>query len=369
MMTRGEPRLVPNHESDRDILERLVKLDEAEHSGQRASLQWTPARLALLVIVLFALSSLITYFLLTPREIGTVVEDVTAGDEVAETVHAGSVATPIAKGSTVILEAPGYAVARNKASVSSDITGRIQAIEVVIGQWVSEGDIIAVLDDREARLRLTSAEFKIEQSKLEADRAKVALQLERQKFERTLDLSKQKVISDAAFDQAKAALEIAVIEAEQARVASLNAVNEHDAAQIFVERHVIRAPFDGIIVEVTAQEGETVSPTSGGGSFIRTGIVHLVDPHNLYIVAEVPERQFGTINVGQPVEVAGKGTDGAVHLSQVEWIAPVSSRQRGVVEVGISLPKLFDKFIDGMEIDVRFLKNSVNPDMTNQRQN
>lgn len=266
----------------------------------------------------------------------------------------GTANTPLSESAGKGLETSGYVVARNKASVSSDITGRVRSIHVVIGQRIARGDVIAELDDREARIRMEAAQLAIAQFRLAGKRAVIELSLETERAKKMEGLLGQKYVSTSSYDDVVATRDTAGIQAEIANVNLADAENTFRAAQIFVERHVIRAPFDGVVVEVSARPGETVSPTSGGNSFIRTGIVQLVDPVSLYVVAEVPERQLASVLVGQPVRIAGKAAQGPVFVSRVAWVAPVSNRQRGIVEVGIDLVDPALQFIDGMEVSVRF---------------
>lgn len=358
MNARPESNTSPRSDAPIDLLARLAHSDRSAGEARRVQVATAPswALLALAIAVSVGASSLLTYIL-----IGKTAPAV-AADANATPPLAGSAAMPgsaaIAADPGVSLEASGYVVARNKASVSSDITGRVQSIRVVVGQKVKKGDVIAELDDREARLRLTAAELMISQNRLAAQNARVTLGLERDKVAQMKGLREQKFVSNSMYDQASASHESAQIQVEAADVTMADGENSLRAARIFVERHVIRAPFDGVVVEVSARPGETVSPTSSGNSFIRTGIVQLVDPVSLYVVAEVPERQVQPIQVGQPVDIVGKAVGGAIFPSKVAWVAPVSNRQRGVVEVGIDLTDQSRRFIDGMEVDVRF-KNRI----------
>lgn len=339
-------------DTDRDILARLtrdtgpaqIKEPRRERPIEKAAPNRRLALIAALVAAMLA-SSLLTY--LAIRWSG-------AQPAAQQSAAAGTSPAPAAapSGPGVALDASGFVVARNKASVSSDITGRIHSIQVDLGQKVRAGDIIAVLDDREVKIRLNAARLQMRDDQIAAENARVQLKLEEEQFRRVSSLSGSGYVSRTSLGQAQAALENARTRLAQTELARVNGANNYESARILVERHVIRAPFAGVIIEVTARPGETVSPTSGGNSFIRTGIVQLVDPNSLYITAEVPERQIGSVRVGTPVEVASAGT---TTRSSVAWISPVSNRQRGIIEVGINLPASARDFRDGMEVDVRFL--------------
>jgi RND family efflux transporter MFP subunit len=362
MSVKGDARPVPLDEPPGDILARLLRSDGAmPRIGEAPASSRSESRNTKLLLVLSVaiaasvISSAVVWFLMHQTFDSEVV--MAQSGDVPTVASASAPMAPLtaASDSEVMLETSGYVVARNKAFVSSDITGRIRSILVGVGQSVERGDPIALLDDREARLRLTAAELRIEQDRLAVEAARVALRLERERFEPIRELRSKGVVSTAAFDQARAALDAAEIQVKLTAVNLSVAENNLGAARIFVERHVIESPFDGVVVEVPAREGETVSPASGGNSFIRTGIVQIVDPLSLYVVAEVPERQFSGLRAGQPVDLVGTALGGAVHRSEIEWIAPVSNRQRSVVDVGIKIEQSTVRFIDGMEVEVHFL--------------
>jgi multidrug resistance efflux pump len=131
--------------------------------------------------------------------------------------------------------------------------------------------------------------------------------------------------------------------------------NELKSAQIFLEKHTIRVPFDGVVVDVFARKGEAISPSSSGNSSIRTGLIRLIDPTDLYIEVEVPEQYITKISSHHDVMISIPNQDSNEIQDQVKWIAPVSSRQRGVIQIGINLPNGINNIVDGMELNVRFI--------------
>ncbi|WP_338844662.1 efflux RND transporter periplasmic adaptor subunit [Massilia sp. W12] len=361
MSVHLEDKNEPQSGAPVDLLARLAHTERA--TGQ-TSQQVAPARLkslALLITMIVVCAALILFVAVdwksntSPKAIGN--ESVSSRPPSAAAAPKPEVVS-MDKGAE--LEASGYVVARNKSTVSSDITGRIKSINVVVGQTVKKGDVIAHLDDREALLRLAAAEIKVTQTRLAAENARVLMANEKDKLSQLKGLIEQKFVSESTYKQALAAYESATIKVKAEEANKADAENSLNAARIFAERHVIQAPFSGIVASVSAGAGETVSPTSGGGnSFIRSGIVQLVDPFSLYVVAEVPERQLQPIHVGQDVEIIGKAARSSVFVSKVSWVSPISNRQRGVVEVGINFNDPARQFIDGMEVNVRFMSKAT----------
>ena len=58
----------------------------------------------------------------------------------------------------------------------------------------------------------------------------------------------------------------------------------------YVRYHFIRAPFSGVVIARSAQQGEYISPQSAGGAFTRTGLCTIVDSSSIEGEVEVRRR-------------------------------------------------------------------------------
>ena len=67
-----------------------------------------------------------------------------------------------------------------------------------------------------------------------------------------------------------------------------------------LDKHQIRAPFAGVVVDRSAQPGEMISPMSVGG-FTRTGICTIVDMDSIEIEVDVNEAFIGRVVAGGAV--------------------------------------------------------------------
>jgi HlyD family secretion protein len=134
---------------------------------------------------------------------------------------------------------------------------------------------------------------------------------------------------------------------------------ELTAAQAAVDKMTIRAPIAGTILQVNARSGELASP-SGGQPLIVLG-----DVSKLRVRAELDERDFGEIKIGQPVLARAAAFRGREFAGKVAFIAPIiepgrinSRGQRNmtdvdVIEVLIDLAEP-DPLAVGMKVDVYF---------------
>lgn len=194
-----------------------------------------------------------------------------------------------------ILNASGYITARLKATVSAEITGRVVDIFIEEGTIVKKGQIVAQLDDTlalvdldlaKARVRSAEARF----SEIEADLAEA-----KRVLTRTEELIKTQIASEAALTKAQARVATLTSAYERADVDIDIAKLDVARAVVMVEKHVIRAPFDGVVVDKNAQPGEMISPVSAGGGFTRTGICTIVDMDSLEIEVDVNESYIGRV--------------------------------------------------------------------------
>ena len=115
-----------------------------------------------------------------------------------------------------------------------------------------------------------------------------------------------------------------------------------------VDRHVVRAPFAGVVVAKNAQVGEILSPASAGGGFTRTGVATLVDMASLEIEVDVNEGQIGRVSPGQRVE--------ARLDAYPDWRIPTADRARATIQVRVAFDERDDRILPEMAARVIFVE-------------
>lgn len=239
------------------------------------------------------------------------------------------------------LVASGYVVARRQATVAAEVTGRVTEVRIEEGQNVAKGDILAVLDSS-----LAAADAKSAQARAAA--AGATLAESGRVLERTRALEKQGYSSNAALTDAQARYNSAL--ATRDALAA-----EADRAVAQLDRYEIRAPFDGVIVNKSAQPGEIISPVSAGGGFTRTGICTIVDMESLEIEVDVSEAYIAQVSEGQKVEAVLDAYPDLKLPAFVIATIPSADRSKATVRVRISFNELDPRILPEMAIGVRFL--------------
>jgi RND family efflux transporter MFP subunit len=261
-------------------------------------------------------------------------------------------------GPASVLDASGYVTARRIATVSSKITGKVKEVLIEEGQRVAEGEILARLDpvDANAQRQLAGAQLDSAQSQLAE--AQAQLTLAERNLARQRELAAQKLVAASALDAA-----IAERDSRRARLASLQrgvrvASDQLNIAQLGEDNTIIRAPFAGVIVTKAAQPGEMISPISGGGGSIRTGIGTLVDMDSLEVQVDVNEAYIGRVQAKMPVEAVLNAYPDWKIPGSVIAIIPTADRSKATVKVRIQLNSKDPRIVPDMGVRVSFLETS-----------
>jgi HlyD family secretion protein len=323
----------------RDALSAL-KIDR-DQPGDQAADQWPDRRLwlagglALLVLVLAGGAAL--WWWASPQVV---------------TVHTISIASAGDGGAA--LNASGYVVALQQATVAAEITGMVTAVYVNEGERVTAGQILAKLDDSAARATVNAA-----QSQLVADRAlppefQAQLLRDNHTLYRTQALIKADAISQTSLDTAVAA--VGVDKAELAHAFGQVAVDEKTLAfdNTQLSYTVIRAPFAGVVTERYAHPGEMISPQAVGG-FTQTGICKVVDMQSLEIDVDINEAYVQRVHSGQTVEAVLDAYPDWPIAAHVIGVVPTANEQKATVKVRIAFDKLDPRVLPQMAAQVRFM--------------
>jgi RND family efflux transporter MFP subunit len=258
-------------------------------------------------------------------------------------------------GRPAVLNASGYVTPRRRATIAAKITGLVKEIFAEEGMRVQAGQVLATLDDSDARTRLLAA--KAEQVATAATLADLRVNLanaerDRRRFEA---LWRDGAVSEESVDQARTA-----VESLQARIALANERVRAAEAQTKVaeqdrENTVIRAPFAGLVVSKDAQRGEMVSPISAGGGFTRTGIATIVDMTSLEIEVDVNESSLARVAPNQPVQALLDAYPDWKIPGRVRTIIPTADRQKATVKVRVAFDHLDPRILPDMGVKVTFL--------------
>ena len=241
---------------------------------------------------------------------------------------------------TSILDASGYVVARRRATVSSKVTGKVMKVFIEEGMYVEEGQLLAQLDDSTMQADLNYSQSQLDEA--------------RRIFNRTGELAKEELASQASLDAARAAME---------GLEALNAVRK----QVVKDMQIL-APFSGVVVYKAAQPGEMISPVSAGGGFTNTGICTIVDMDSLEVEVDVNEAFINRVKPGQPVITNLNAYPKWDIPSEVIAIIPTADRNKATVKVRIARLEKDERVLPDMGSRVSFLRKVDNNNQEIQKE-
>lgn len=271
----------------------------------------------------------------------------------AVAISLGNQTAPL--GAASLLDASGYVVARRRATVASKVTGKVIEVSLEEGQRVERGQIIARLDDSNARAALAQSEAQVKQAEAVMTSAQTAYEDALPIFERNQRQKDAAVISAQSFDQAHAQIDAAKSELLVAQRELDTARAGLSMAERNLDDTIIRAPFSGVVTEKAAQAGEMVSPISAGSGFTRTGIGTIVDMDSLEVEVDVSENFIGRVLPQRPVRIKLNAyADWDIPGSVIATI-PTADRAKATVKVRIAIFPKDPRILPDMGAHVSFL--------------
>lgn len=203
--------------------------------------------------------------------------------------------------------------------IGTRATGTITKMYVKIGDRVKKGQLIALIDDRELKEQIAQSKAilaRLENSLKQVEltyperirEAKANYEYAIQNYEREVELLRREFTTKESFERAKKELEISEANLKRLRdeyetqLSITKASIEEIKAQIKQQETKlsytrIYSPIDGIVSDVTIQEGETVV-----AGLQVANLITVMDPLSLDMWIYVDEADIGKVKIGQYVE-------------------------------------------------------------------
>jgi len=260
-------------------------------------------------------------------------------------------------GDHTVLNASGYVTARREATVSSKVTGKVMEVLIEEGMKVTNGQVLARLDDSNVKTSLDVAVAQLASAKAALAETEAQLKDADQEYQRTIELAKQHIASQSDLDLAESNAKALQAHLAQQKLDVVVAQRQVEMWQQQMDDMTIRAPFDGVITTKDAQPGEMISPVSAGGGFTRTGIGTIVDMTSLEIEIDVNESYINRVEPDQPVEATLDAYPDWKIPCKVIAIIPTADRDKSTVKVRVGFNQLDPRILPDMSIKVAFRDN------------
>ncbi len=259
---------------------------------------------------------------------------------------------------TVANTRAGTVNACRRAQLAPSIGGQIAVMPIKEGDHVKQGNVLLALwsEDLQAEAKLAKSETEAAKDRAEsvcvqaanADRA----------AKRKVTLRKTNAVSEEVVEQAVALAQSQAADCKAARTSAQVSAERVGVVMAQLERTMLRAPFDGVIVEVNGELGEYVTPSPPGIPTLPA--VDMVDRSCFYVTAPIDEVDAPQIKQGMPARIsldAFKDRRFPATVRRIsEYVLDLEKQARTVdIEVSFNDPKDMEVMLPGYSADAEVI--------------
>jgi len=221
--------------------------------------------------------------------------------------------------------------------------------------------LLLKVDDSELKASLGLTERAFEAATATMKEACVASDLAKKEFERNKLLHQDGIVSDAILDQVSNQFEAAKARCDAARADANRARANVDVAKAALLKTEVRAPFNGVVVQVTTELGEFVTPSPPGVPI--PPVIDMLDESGIYLEAPIDETDAAKLRTGLPVRVSLDPYPEKTFPATLTRIAPfvrdVEGQNRTVdVECEFNDRQFSRKLLPGTSADIEVILTS-----------
>ena len=214
----------------------------------------------------------------------------------------------------------GEIIAKEQVEIKPNISGIIGRLNVVEGQVIRKGDLIASID-----IIANAGEVSASKSKITSE--SILLENESRNFNRVKQLFNQGVLPRIEYEKAETAYKIAQQNLSSAQ--RLLQVAQTGGAAGAGANNQIRATISGVITDLLVEKGSQVI----GASSFNTGttVATIADLSVLLFKGKVDEIEAGRLKIGMPIKIAIGAIEDKKFDAKLIFISPKGVQENGSV--------------------------------------
>jgi HlyD family secretion protein len=255
-----------------------------------------------------------------------------------------------------------------EVSISSKVIGQIEKLHVAEGDTVFKGDTLVELERNRYIAAVSAAQAALRSARSDVSRNEANLRQARENLRKTETMFEKGLTSEDALLQAQTSVEVQEALLESARNNVDRAQGTLEETQDDLDRTTIIAPVSGVVISLSAEEGENVitGTMNNAGSVIMT----IAQLDAMEAVVDVDEADVVNVDIGQSVKVRVDAFSDTFLIGEVIRIANSAKLQSvggsetvANYEIRISVPEPIRGIRPGMscraEIEVDKAENAV----------
>jgi len=215
---------------------------------------------------------------------------------------------------------------KEEVLIKPNISGIIDQVYAEAGDYVKVGDLIA-------KIRVVPNVSNLNSANNQVQTAKIALENQKNIYERQKTLFEKGVISvndfdaiETAYKQAKQTYEATLQTAEIIRTGTTNAMKN-------VAQTLIRSTVSGMVLDVPVKKGNQVIETNNFNE--GTTIASLANVENMIFEGKLDESEIGKIKEGLPLEITIGAIENKTFEAVLDYISPKGKNENGAMQFPI----------------------------------
>ncbi|MCP1726886.1 HlyD family secretion protein [Natronospira proteinivora] len=257
-----------------------------------------------------------------------------------------------------IAEYTGTLQAAHRFNLAPKVGGRLRSLEVDIGDRVSQGQVIARLDDEEFEQEVAEARAALQVAEAQLEDARANKVVREREYGRLADLREQGLASESEYDVGQSEYDAARanVRVNEAQVAQREAAL--GAARLRLSHATVRAEWNGgdenterLVGERFVDEGSMVPANEP--------LITVLDTGSLRAVTFVTDRDFARMSRGQTVEIRSDAWPGEHFEGSVARIAPQLQEATRQARVEIDVPNEERRLSPGFFVKMRIQVEEV----------
>jgi HlyD family secretion protein len=262
---------------------------------------------------------------------------------------------------TVTNSKAGTVKVRQRAKLSPEIGGRVIYLGVKEGDQVKSGQLLLKLENSDLKASVSLAERGFQSARATMKEACVAADWAAREYERNRALKQQGIVSDALLDQSRNNLDAAKARCEAGKAEVKRSEAAVEVARANLNKSEVRAPFDGIVAQVSTEIGEWITPSPPGVPI--PPVIDILDKSGVYVESPMDETDAGRLAAGLPVRINLDPYPDKTFPGQLTRIAPfvqdVEGQNRTVaVEAEFQDQNFAHTLLPGTSADIEVILSS-----------
>jgi membrane fusion protein (multidrug efflux system) len=230
--------------------------------------------------------------------------------------------------------------------------GRLQTINIKLGDRVRRGQVIAKIEDREIVEQVNQAEASHKVSEANVRRSEADLSLALTNVERARNLYGRQLLPKQQLDDAEARHTSAVAALDLARAQVAQSEARLQELRINLSNTSVVSPVDGFVARRNVDPGAWVSQ--------QAGVASIVDISSLRLVANVVEKDLRAVNPGDPAIVEVDAYPGEKFNGRIARVSPILDPATRTAPLEVEIPNPQFRLKPGMYAKIALEVDSRN---------